>query len=98
MSIQIQEVEHVAMLARLHLSHEEKERYTAQLNAILAYVDKLRELHTADVPPTTHVLSLQNVMRADEVRPSLSLEKVMANAPAEEAGQFQVPAILEGNE
>lgn len=95
MSIHVQDVEHVAKLARLNLSDEEKERYTEQLNAILKYAEKLNELNTDDVSPTTHVLPIRNVMREDEVRPSLPIEKVMANAPEEEDGQFKVPAVLE---
>ncbi|EPY05037.1 glutamyl-tRNA amidotransferase [Paenibacillus sp. E194] len=95
MSIHVQDVEHVAKLARLDLSNEEKERYTEQLNAILKYAEKLNELNTDDVTPTTHVLPIRNVMREDEARPSLPIEKVMANAPEEEEGQFKVPAVLE---
>ncbi|BFH67036.1 Asp-tRNA(Asn)/Glu-tRNA(Gln) amidotransferase subunit GatC [Paenibacillus dendritiformis] len=95
MSIQVQDVEHVAKLARLNLTDEEKARYTEQLNAILKYAEKLNELDTDDVPPTTHVLPIRNVMRDDAVRPSLPIEKVMLNAPQEEDGQFQVPAVLE---
>lgn len=95
MSIQLQDVEHVAKLARLDLSNEEKERYTEQLNAILKYAEKLNELNTDDVTPTTHVLPIRNVMREDEARPSLPIEKVMAIAPEEEEGQFRVPAVLE---
>lgn len=95
MSIHVKDVEHVAKLARLDLSNEEKERYTEQLNAILKYAEKLNELNTDDVTPTTHVLPIRNVMREDESRPSLPIEKVMANAPEEEEGQFKVPAVLE---
>ncbi|MBD8499382.1 MULTISPECIES: Asp-tRNA(Asn)/Glu-tRNA(Gln) amidotransferase subunit GatC [Paenibacillus] len=95
MSINLHDVEHVAKLARLLLTDEEKERYTDQLNAILKYADKLNELNTDDVQPTTHVLPIRNVMREDEVRPSLDREHVMKNAPEEEDGQFRVPAVLE---
>ncbi|UHA74743.1 Asp-tRNA(Asn)/Glu-tRNA(Gln) amidotransferase subunit GatC [Paenibacillus sp. 481] len=95
MSIGIQDVEHVAKLARLNLSDDEKERFTEQLNAILKYAEKLNELNTDDVQATTHVLPIKNVMREDEVRPSLPIERVMANAPEEEDGQFKVPAVLD---
>lgn len=95
MSITVKDVEHVAKLARLELSDDEKERFTGQLNAILKYAEKLNELNTDDVPPTSHVLKLANVMREDENRPSLPIEKVMKNAPEEEDGQFRVPAVLE---
>ncbi|ALS29600.1 glutamyl-tRNA amidotransferase [Paenibacillus sp. 32O-W] len=95
MSITVKDVEHVADLARLELSDQEKELFTEQLNAILKYAEKLGELDTDDVEPTSHVLPLADVMRDDEVRESLPLEAVMRNAPDEEDGQFKVPAVLE---
>lgn len=95
MSIQVNDVEHVAKLARLNLTEEERETFTGQLNAILKYAEKLNELDTEEVEPTTHVLHLSNVMREDEVRESLSQEKVFRNAPEEEDGQFKVPAVLD---
>lgn len=95
MRITIRDVEHVAELARLQLSPEEKETFTEQLNAILTYMDKLNKLDTEGIEPTSHVLPLVNVMREDELRPSLPIEKVMLNAPDEEDGHFRVPAVLE---
>jgi aspartyl-tRNA(Asn)/glutamyl-tRNA(Gln) amidotransferase subunit C len=95
MSIQVKDVEYVAKLARLNLSEEERETFTGQLNAILQYADKLNELNTDDIEPTTHVLHLSNVMREDVVMESLPQEKVFRNAPEEEDGQFKVPAVLE---
>ncbi|GJM83836.1 Asp-tRNA(Asn)/Glu-tRNA(Gln) amidotransferase subunit GatC [Paenibacillus timonensis] len=95
MSIQTKDVEHVAKLARLHLSDEERDRFTEQLNAILQYAEKLNELNTDEIAPTTHVLHLSNVMREDVVKDSLPPEKVFRNAPDEEDGQFKVPAVLE---
>lgn len=95
MSITVKDVQHVAKLARLHLSPEEEAVFTEQLNAILQYADKLNELNTDDVTPTTHVLQVSNVMREDEVKDSLPIDKVMLNAPDEEDGQFKVPAVLE---
>ncbi|WP_195575289.1 Asp-tRNA(Asn)/Glu-tRNA(Gln) amidotransferase subunit GatC [Paenibacillus sp. 1001270B_150601_E10] len=95
MSIRLENVEHVARLARLELTSEEKERFLGQLNAILNYADKLNELNTDDVAPTTHVLPIHNVLRDDEVRKSLTIEQVMKNAPEEEEGHFLVPAVLE---
>jgi len=95
MGISVNDVEHVAKLARLDLTDEEKEQFTEQLNAILKYVSKLNELDTTNVEPTSHVLPLANVMREDEIRPSWPLEQVMANAPDEEDGQFKVPAVLD---
>ncbi|WIV18677.1 Asp-tRNA(Asn)/Glu-tRNA(Gln) amidotransferase subunit GatC [Paenibacillus polygoni] len=95
MSITNQDVQHVAKLARLNLSDEEETQLTEQLNAILQYAEKLNELDTDEIEPTTHVLHVSNVMREDEVRESLPIEKVMLNAPDEEEGQIKVPAILE---
>ncbi|EFM11821.1 glutamyl-tRNA(Gln) amidotransferase, C subunit [Paenibacillus curdlanolyticus YK9] len=95
MSITTNDVDHVAKLARLSLTDEERATFTGQLNAILKYAEKLNELNTDDVEPTSHVLPLANVTRADEVRPSVPLETAMRNAPDEEDGQFKVPAVLE---
>lgn len=95
MSITIQNVEHVAKLARLELSEEEKQKFTEQLNAILKYAEKLNELDTDNVEPTSHPMPLSNVMREDVSRPSLPIEKVLLNAPDEEDGQIKVPAVLE---
>ncbi|SFF27641.1 aspartyl/glutamyl-tRNA(Asn/Gln) amidotransferase subunit C [Paenibacillus catalpae] len=95
MSITIKDVEHVANLARLELSNEEKEQFTGQLNAILKYAEKLDGLDTDNVEPTSHVLPITNVMREDITRESLPIEKVLLNAPDEEDGQIKVPAVLE---
>ncbi|WP_166245150.1 Asp-tRNA(Asn)/Glu-tRNA(Gln) amidotransferase subunit GatC [Paenibacillus turpanensis] len=95
MSITTKDVEHVAKLARLQLSEEEKETFTGQLNAILKYAAKLDTLDTNEIEPTSHVLPLVNVMREDVPRDSWPIEKVMQNAPEEEDGQFKVPAVLE---
>lgn len=95
MSVTRKDVEHVAALARLELTEEEKEQFTERLNAILKYAGKLNELNTEGVQPTSHVLPLRNVMREDQARPSWPLEDVTANAPEEEDGQFRVPAVLE---
>jgi aspartyl-tRNA(Asn)/glutamyl-tRNA(Gln) amidotransferase subunit C len=95
MKITLQEVEHVARLARLELTAEEKERMRAQLDSILSYIDKLNELDTSDVEPTSHVLPMTNVFREDEVAPSLAQEAVLANAPDRQDLFFRVPRILE---
>ncbi|MFB0844443.1 Asp-tRNA(Asn)/Glu-tRNA(Gln) amidotransferase subunit GatC [Paenibacillus oleatilyticus] len=95
MSITVKDVEHVAALARLELSDREKEQFTEQLNAILKYAGQLEQLNTDDVEPTSHAMPLVNVMREDEVRSSLPIEKVLLNAPDEEDGQIKVPAVLE---
>lgn len=88
------EVEHVALLARLDLTNEEKELYTRQMTKILEYAAVLDALDTVDVPPTAHVLPLQNVFRADRTGPHLAHEDVVSNAPGEEDGFFKVPRIL----
>ncbi|MFD0693984.1 Asp-tRNA(Asn)/Glu-tRNA(Gln) amidotransferase subunit GatC [Paenibacillus sp. GCM10027628] len=95
MSITKADVEHVAKLARLDLSDNEKEQFTEQLNAILKYAEQLNELDTEGVAPTSHAMPLVNVMREDVTQPSLPIEKILLNAPDEEDGQFKVPAVLE---
>ena len=95
MKITRQEVEHVANLARLRFQEVEMERFTHQLNAILAYIDKLNELDTSGVEPTYHVLDLVNVFREDEIQPSLPKEIALANAPERADGFFKVPRIVE---
>jgi aspartyl-tRNA(Asn)/glutamyl-tRNA(Gln) amidotransferase subunit C len=90
-----EEVEHVAVLARLGLTAEEKERYRRQLGSILDYVAQLNELDTDSIPGGAAVVPLEDVMADDEPRPSLDPEDVLANAPAQEAGHFRVPAVLD---
>jgi aspartyl-tRNA(Asn)/glutamyl-tRNA(Gln) amidotransferase subunit C len=90
-----EDVEHVAELARLELTAAEKEQFIAQLNNILAYIEKLKELDTTDVEPTSHVIPISNVFRDDEVRPSLDRTKVLRNAPQESHFFFKVPRIIE---
>ncbi|CAM3583694.1 Asp-tRNA(Asn)/Glu-tRNA(Gln) amidotransferase subunit GatC [Hydrogenibacillus schlegelii] len=91
-----EQVEHVADLARLSLTPEEAERLTEQLNQILAFAHKLNELDTSGVEPTSHVLPLANVMRDDEVRPSIPREEALKNAPDHADGLFRVPKAIEG--
>ncbi len=95
MKISYDEVEHVGRLARLALSEEERERMRAQLDAILTYIDKLNELDTSQVEPTSHVIPMTNVFREDKVRPSLSQDQALANAPDRQEALFRVPRILE---
>lgn len=96
MAISRAEVEHVARLARLGLTEAEMEALTEQLGRILAHMEVLRQVDTRDVPPTYHVLPLQNVLRTDTVQESLSQEAALRNAPQAEAGAFKVPKITEG--
>jgi len=95
MKLSLAQVEHVAQLAQLALSDEEKELFREQLSAILDYAERLQELDTADIAPTATVLPLENVMRDDEVQPSLPLADVLANAPRVEKNCFRVPVVLE---
>lgn len=88
-------VKHVAQLARLEFSENEERKLAEQLGHILAYIEQLQEVDTQDIEPTAHALSITNVLREDKERPSLPLEKVLANAPSTENGMFQVPRILE---
>jgi aspartyl-tRNA(Asn)/glutamyl-tRNA(Gln) amidotransferase subunit C len=88
-------VEKVAALARVALSEEEIERFTAQLSVVLGAVDRLREVDTSAVPPTASVLPIENVMRDDVSRPSLPLDDVFRNAPSREGDHFRVQTVLE---
>ena len=95
MALTTQEVEHVARLARLRLAPAELEKLRAQLSNILDYIDMLKEVDVSDVPPTAQVTDLLNILRPDEVRPSLPREDVLANAPEQQDGMFRVKAIFE---
>jgi aspartyl-tRNA(Asn)/glutamyl-tRNA(Gln) amidotransferase subunit C len=93
-NLSLDDVRHVAKLARLDLSDGEITTLQSELTALLDHVDKIRQLDTAGVPPTAHPLPLQNVLRADDVRPSIDREVVLAEAPAVEDERFLVPSIL----
>ena len=95
MTIDRAAVDHVARLARLDLSEEERESMRNELSKILAHAEKIQELDLEGVEPTAHSVPLRNVMRPDEVTPSLTQEEALANAPAEEDGRFLVPKIVE---
>jgi aspartyl-tRNA(Asn)/glutamyl-tRNA(Gln) amidotransferase subunit C len=88
------DVEHVANLARLALSGDEVERFGEQLTVILEHAQDVAALDLEGIPPTAHPLPLVNVLRPDEVRPTLDREEVLAQAPAAEDGRFRVPRIL----
>lgn len=89
------DVEYVAKLARLKLLEKEKDKFTKQLDQILKYIDKLNELDTEKVKPTSHTLPLKNVFREDKVRKSLKVEKVLENAPEKIKGFFKVPKVID---
>jgi aspartyl-tRNA(Asn)/glutamyl-tRNA(Gln) amidotransferase subunit C len=89
------DVKYVAHLARIALTAEEQEKFGAQLSNILGYIEKLNQLDVAGIEPTAHAVPLVNVFRPDEVRPSLSNEEALRNAPASANGLFLAPKIVE---
>ena len=91
------DVEHVAFLARLRLTDEELDRLEGQLNHILDQYAKLSELDTSAIPPTAQTIELENILRDDVARPSLSVEAVLGNAPATDGDFIVVPPILGGD-
>ncbi|MDP9066885.1 MAG: Asp-tRNA(Asn)/Glu-tRNA(Gln) amidotransferase subunit GatC [Actinomycetota bacterium] len=95
MSLDRAAVDHVARLARLDLTEEERERMQKELTLILGHAEKIQSLELDSVPPTSHPLPLSNVMRPDVARPSLPRAEALANAPEAEDGRFRVPRIIE---
>jgi len=90
-----EEIEHIASLARLSLTEKEKELFGSQISSILDYVEKLNELDTRNVEPTSHVLPLSNVIRDDIPGPSIPREDALMNAPDHTEKFFRVPKIIE---
>jgi aspartyl-tRNA(Asn)/glutamyl-tRNA(Gln) amidotransferase subunit C len=95
MKITREEVEHVALLARLKVNEDEIQRFTGQLNRILEYVDQLGRLDTTRVAPTFHAVARANVFRADRVQPSMEPPESLRNAPEGDGTFFRVPKIIE---
>jgi aspartyl-tRNA(Asn)/glutamyl-tRNA(Gln) amidotransferase subunit C len=95
MSLTIEEVTHIAKLARLSLSPDELEKYRGQLSAILDYASSLKELDTSSIPPTSSVLPPRSVLRQDEPSQGLDLPALLKNAPRTDQSQFRVPPVLE---
>jgi aspartyl-tRNA(Asn)/glutamyl-tRNA(Gln) amidotransferase subunit C len=91
----LEQVEHVALLARLELTPEEKQKLTTDLNVILAHFERLQELDTTDVEPTSHPIPMQNVLRDDAVRPSLPREAFLREAPEAREEYFLVPRVVD---
>lgn len=91
--ITVKDVEHVAKLARLELSEEEKQKFTKQLGDVLKYVEQMNEVDTTGVRPMAHAFDINNVMREDRVLYEQTKEELMKNAPEEENGFFKVPKI-----
>ena len=96
MSVTITDVEHIAELARLEFTQEEKEKLTHQMNQILAYVETLNEIDTSNVEPLSHVIELSNVFREDIVRSSYSRGEMLKNASHHTEEFFKVPTVLGG--
>ncbi len=94
MAVTIKDVEHVARLARLEFTEEEKVKLVHQLNDILGYMEKLNKLDTSNVEPLSQVIELSNVMREDEVKPSLPRAEVLKNAPEKNEQFFKVPKVI----
>jgi len=95
MKITREQVEHVAVLARLALDDEELDTLTGQMDAILGYVEKLNGLDTEGIVPTSHAVPMENAFRVDEVRASLANAEALGNAPASDKGCFRVPKVIE---
>jgi len=95
MKLSYEQVRHIAWLARLGLSEEEVEKFSLQLSNILENFEILEEVDTADVPPATHTIPLQNVIRKDDVADSYPQAEILLNAPKQEGDCFKVQAILE---
>lgn len=95
MKITVADVEHVARLARLELSGDEKDLFTGQMDAILGYVDKLKELNTDGIMPTSHAVPVENAFREDRTCPSIGVEKALANAPDRVVSFYRVPKVIE---
>lgn len=95
MKISKEEIDHIAMLARLSLTDEQKSLFGTQLSSILDYMEKLSELNTDNIEPTSHVLSLRNVMREDVPKNSIPREDALSNAPDRTEKFYRVPKIIE---
>ena len=95
MKITKEQIQHISVLSRLNLSEEEKDLFGPQLSSILDYMDQLNELDTRETEPTSHVLSLSNVMRDDILTSSLPGEEALKNAPSHSQNFYRVPRIIE---
>ncbi|MCI4128339.1 Asp-tRNA(Asn)/Glu-tRNA(Gln) amidotransferase subunit GatC [Bacillus haynesii] len=93
--ISIDEVKHVAHLARLAITNEEAAMFTEQLDSIISFAEELNEVDTENVKPTTHVLQMKNIMREDVPDKGLPVEDVVKNAPDQKDGYIRVPSILD---
>jgi len=95
MALTVEEVRHIARLARLQLTTEEERLYAEQLSDILDYASRLGEVDTSNIPPTASVLQLHAPLRPDVVRPCTPRDRILRNAPSDQEGMFRVPPILD---
>ena len=95
MSLSLQEVEHIAHLARLDITEDEKNRYQEQLSAILDYVVHLQKLDTTAIQPMAGVFSSDNSLRVDQVRPGLTPAVLLMTAAEKERNQYKIPPVFE---
>ena len=95
MTLTLAEVEHIAELARLDLSDDEKNRFREQLSAILDYAARLQAVETGDITPTSSVLPTRSVLRPDRPRPGMDIASLLGNAPQADQNQFRVPPVME---
>jgi aspartyl-tRNA(Asn)/glutamyl-tRNA(Gln) amidotransferase subunit C len=95
MKLTREEVQRIALLARLRLTSEEEIRLTEQLDSILGYMEKLNEIDTADVEPFSHAVNIEHTLREDRVTNQPNADALLANAPDRDATFFKVPKIIE---
>jgi len=93
-TIDTKTVKHVAFLVRLGISEEEAEKFSGQFSSIIDYFNMLNEVDTTDVPPASDIANAENILREDEVKPSMSHEEFIKNAPRSERGYVKVPTVL----
>lgn len=94
MALTVKEMEDSAFIARIHLEEEEKDMYTEQLNSLLNYIDKIKEVNTDNIEPLIYLLPNYNVFRPDEIIPSPSRDEMLAHSVLTEDGYYKVPKIL----
>lgn len=94
MKLSLEEVRHIATLARVGMTEEEMEQLREQLSDILEHFEVLKQVDTTDVPPTSHPIAMGNVLREDQASPSFTREEIMSNAPQEKEGHFKVKLVL----
>lgn len=95
MTLSEKEVEHIAELARIRVSENEKNLFTKQFNEILQFFHQLDEVDTSSIEPTFHVVDIKNIFREDEVEPTLSTEDALKNAPKKEKNFFKAPKLFD---